>query len=771
MAPQQTTRATKQRRSTVPLALLGAGVLAASPVLAQEETRAPVSETPSGGVPASPSGPEAQPAPSASAGDVALPEADTQQSPPADTSPPNAETEPPSADEAKPKYETKVTARRAYAAASSSTTRERDLRLQVVRRPADVLQVVPGLFTVQHAGGGKANQYYLRGFDADHGTDLALFVDGVPVNLVSHGHGQGYADLNWLIPELVERVEVHKGTWFAPYGDFATSGAVNLVTRRDFESNQVTLGAGAFDTLRGLLVLAPEVEGWSPFVAAQVYATNGPFKNPEGLERYNLFARVTRSLSERASLSLALTSYASGWNASGQIPERAVRDGRLSTFDAVNPDEGGSSDRHSLQAIFTTRSQRGDALDVMVYLARYRMRLFSDFTFFSRDPELGDMLEQADARTQLGLDARYRLERRWGPLPVELQFGAQLRNDQVTNGAWYSARRERLAPVIEADVQEASTGLWAQADTQWTPWLRTVAGLRVDHFGFDVKDKLEELDTLDTRTSGVSNATRVSPKAALVLSPLSSTELYLDYGYGFHSNDARGVVRGSAAVTPLTRARGGEVGARVRPFEGVEVAASLFQLDLDSELVWVGDDGTTEPRGPTRRRGLEVEARARLLPWLQADADMTLTRATYVQNAGNADAVALAPTLMLSGGVSAVHPSGIFGRLGAVHIGDRPATEDGSLVAEGFTRVDASIGYRRRWYEVSLSVQNLLDTRWREAQFANVSRLREETGPESCPNGTRAQQSDAGAFEGCEDLQFTPGAPLNAQATVTLYFQ
>jgi outer membrane receptor protein involved in Fe transport len=661
---------------------------------------------------------------------------------------------------------TTVTARRPFTAASSSTVRDQDFLLRPHPRPADILQVVPGFYTVQHAGGGKANQYFLRGFDADHGTDVALLVDGVPVNMVSHGHGQGYADLNWIIPELIERVEVRKGTYFAQDGDFATAGAVNLVTRRNFESSQVTLGGGSFNTLRGMFIAAPEVEGWSPVVAGQVYGTNGPFQSPEKLERYSLFTKVTRQLSERSTLSLALTSYGSGWNASGQIPLREVLAGRLDRFATVNPTEGGNSQRHSAYATWRTLTQDDGEVNVLAYAVQYRLNLYSDFTFFSRDPVNGDMIEQNDRRTMLGFNASYRFRREWGGIAFDTTLGTQLRTDNIDNGLSYAVARERLDTVVDTNIREGSLGLYAQEDITFTPWLRAVLGLRADAFGFDVDDHLEDLAAPGTKTSGVEQASRLSPKASLVLSPLPNTDLYVNYGHGFHSNDARGVVRLPEPVTPLTRARGYEVGARTRLFDRLDLAGSVFRLDLDSELVWVGDEGTTEARGATRRQGLEAEARLKVLPWLFADADATLSRATYVQNAGNGDAVALAPTLILAGGVSARHPSGVYGRLGVLHLGDRPATEDRFLVAEGFTRVDVTLGYRSSWYEVNVGVQNLLNTQWREAQFANVSRLPSES---SCPEGTRPA-GEPGAFEGCEDLHFTPGAPFNLQASASFFF-
>lgn len=405
----------------------------------------------------------------------------------------------------------------------------------------------------------------------------------------------------------------------------------------------------------------------------------------------------------------------------------------------------------------------------MAYAVQYRLNLYSNFTFFSRDPVNGDMIEQNDERTVLGFNASYRFRRQWGGIGFDTTLGTQLRSDSIDNGLSDDKARKRLRTVVDASIRESSLGVYAQEDITFTPWLRAVLGLRADTFGFSVDDHLEDMDVLAVKTSGVEQASRISPKASLVLSPLPDTELYVNFGDGFHSNDARGVVRQPDPVTPLTRARGYEIGARTRLFDRLDLAGTVFRLDLDSELVWVGDEGATEARGPTRRQGLEAEARLKVLPWLFADADVTVSRATYVHNAGNGSAVALAPTLILSGGVSARHPSGLYGRLGVLHLGDRPATEDGYLVAEGFTRVDATLGYRGSFYELNVGVQNLLNASWREAQFANVSRLPSETGPESCPAGTRPS-GEGGTFEGCEDLHFTPGAPLNAQASVSFFF-
>jgi len=713
-------------------------------VHAQDVAPAPAPDEPASDEPASPT-PTPTPTPSASPSPTAEPEPE------------------PAA------YETTVSTRRPITAASSTTVRDRDLLLRPHLRPGDLLMVTPGLYVFQHAGGGKANQYFLRGFDIDHGTDLALFIDGVPVNMVSHGHGQGYADLHWLIPELVERVEVFKGPYFAEFGDLATSGAVNLVTHRDFEQSSFTVGGGMFDSLRGLAIASPHLEGWHPLFAAEAYTTDGPFDRGEDLRRFNVLGRISRDLDPRSRVGLTLSSYAGDWNASGQIPLRRVRAGDLDRFGSEDRSDGGRSERHQLQATYQTNPTDESELTLMGYLARYRLALFSNFTFFSADPVHGDQIEQTDARTLGGLDARYRVATRLGAVRTTTRLGAGLRYDDIANTLRHTEARDVLDDVVDAQVREGSLAVWAAEDTTWTPWLRSVVGLRADQFTFDVTDRLEEREPAAERSSGTRQAALISPKVNLVLSPVRELDVYLNFGMGYHSNDARGVTRAVDPVDPLTRATGYELGTRTRLFERLDLAASVFLLDMDSEIVWVGDEGTTEARGPTRRYGFESEARLKILPWLYADVDATVTHATFTENPGNADAVALAPTFTMAGGLSARHPSGLFGRVGLTHIADRPATEDEFLTAAGFTRLDATVGYHHRRFEVTVSAQNLTNADWNEAQFANVSRLPDETGPEDCPNGTRPAGEGA-AFEGCEDLHFTPGPPINVQATATVYF-
>lgn len=663
--------------------------------------------------------------------------------------------QPPSGPATPPKAtEIVVSGEKGYTAASADEVRHRDLSLRPRVRPGDILSVVPGLFAVQHAGGGKANQYFLRGFDADHGTDIALFVDGVPINLPSHGHGQGWLDIHFLIPELVTSLSSSKGPYLARYGDFATAGAIDIRLSDHLHESSVLVQGGSFGSARTAFMTAPELgDDWSTIVAGEASTSNGPFRNPERFRRLNVFGRATRHLGPGA-LSLTWMSYSGGWNASGQVPLRAI--GKIpelpDEFGTMDPTEGGSTQRHQLSASYAYRRGDDDTRAV-VYLTRYNFALFSNFTFFARDPENGDQIAQTDGRTVSGAHWFYRHTRSLGGLKFASTVGFQARHDAIENTLHETRARKILGTSVDAGVSQTSVGLYAEEDAMLLPWLRVVAGLRVDRFDVSVRDRLERTDR--PQASGIEGATLASPKLSVVLSPAPFINMFLNYGRGFHSNDARGAVRrldpSSPAVTLLAVADGYEAGARLRLLDRLDIAAAVFRLDLQSETVWVGDEGTTEARGPTRRIGAELEARVKLAKWIFADADATFTRATFVQNAGNANAVALAPTRTFSAGLGFKHPRGTFGSLRVRSIAARPATEDRALTAEGWTVFDASLGHRFGWFEVAADVRNVLNTRWREVQFANESRLRTESEP-------------------VRDVHFTPGWPFTALVRATAYW-
>lgn len=650
---------------------------------------------------------------------------------------------------------------RADKPASESASRvnvsRQELTLRPRQRPADVLEAAPGLFVAQHAGGGKASQYFLRGFDADHGTDVAFFIDGVPVNMPSHAHGQGYADLQFLIPELVVSLDTYKGPYYAHLGDFATAGAINLRLAESFDESHASLSAGQYGTWRGLVVASPHVDdAWRTVLAAELSQEDGPFQNPQKNQKLNAFARATRDLGA-GKLSFTWMSYGASWNGSGQIPARAVcgegesRARAPSTFGAacldrfgsIDPTEGGATQRHLGSIAYSTRSDASET-SAMAYVIRYRYNLYSNFTFFDRNPTQGDQIEQSDDRTAVGGDFRARQHWHYRASRLLTSVGFQARYDDMDSGLFDARARTRMAARVDSAVAETSLGAYAQADARLTDAFRFIAGVRAERIDASVHDRLE------LGASGTSAKMALLPKLSWIVSPHAKLDVFAQYGRGFHSHDARAAVRGGALLTP---ASGYELGARVRPIEGLTVQAAAFLLDLDSELVWVGDEGTTEASGRTRRAGIEVGARQRLGDWLFADIDATFTRARYRDDA--AASVPLAPIRTLTAGLGAKTSIGSFSPFGSIRIksmADRPASDDGALVADGYTLLGAMVGTRYKDVEMVFDVQNILGTRWREVAFAGTSRLPYEP-------------------EAVTGVHYTPGWPRTVMARATLYWR
>ena len=646
---------------------------------------------------------------------------------------------------------------------------KRELELRPRLRPGDILEAVPGLFAVQHAGGGKANQYFLRGFDADHGTDVAFAVDGVPVNMVSHGHGQGFTDFHFLIPELVTSLDGYKGPFYASQGDFATAGAVNLHLAEALEESYAQYSIGQFGIMRGLVVESPDLgDDWRAVVAGEVYKDNGPFLNPEDLKRYNVYLKATHDIGRSAKVQMTLMSYGSSWRGSGQIPARAVcGEGEpqnpgpeafgqpcLDHFGFVDPTEGGATQRHMVSLAYSTAW--GDAdFTAMAYAIKYRFTLYSNFTFFADDPIHGDEIEQDDNRTVVGTDFRVRRHDHYLGGQFTTSVGAQVRVDSIDNALYHDIARERLEARVDAGITESQIGVYVEEDARVRKWLRFIAGARAQRVDVSVEDHLEDLKTLGNRTSGYKGATQFLPKFMGILSPIPQLDVFASLGRGFHSNDARGVVRQNDPATLLTPAMGYEAGARVTPLPNLTVSASGFLIDLDSELVWAGDAGNTEPSGQTRRYGVELDARYHIGNWLFADADVTFTHARYRANEGNGGAVALAPTRTFSAGVGVRPTVGNFTPSASFRvksIGARPAIEDESLIAEGFTIVDANAGLRWKQIELGLDVQNLFNATWREVQFATETRLSYEP-------------------KAVTGIHYSPGWPRTVMGRATLYWK
>lgn len=676
---------------------------------------------------------------------------------------------------------------RAYSAASSGAVRRFDIRTRPNRSAQDMLQMAPGLIIAQHAGGGKAEQLFLRGFDADHGTDVAIDVDGIPVNMVSHGHGQGYADLHFLIPEVVEGIDVFKGPYFANYGNLATAGAVSFHTRDHLPENLIRMEGGAFGTARltTLLQIPGGGEHHNAYIAGQFYRTDGPVDSPQGFERFNLFGKYHLHLSENSRLSLSVGAFSSAWNASGQIPRRAVEQGLIGRFGALDDLEGGTTGRQNFNLIYSVREPRGSEFLIQTYASSYDFKLFSNFTFFLEDSLNGDMIEQTDDRRIFGLNSRYRFTRPLGAGLAVSTFGGGFRSDDAAVALWKSPNRERLKSLVDAGVIERNFFLWLQEELIFSTRLRLQLGLRGDYFTFNVEDHLETglTDGGLPHASGYRQQSILSPKASLVFSPARSLDLFLNAGSGFHSNDARNVVIGQRieelgkifrrqglnpaeidaalrernfdpaqrGVETLPRALGAELGLRTRLGDRLNLGAALWLLDLEREYVYVGDAGSTELSDATRRVGIDLETRLRLRSWLWGDLDVNISRGRSKYMPEGEDNIPLAPTRTATGGLTAIHPAGWEGSLRGRHIGDRPANEDASVSAEGYTVWDLSLGYRAGPVRLQAVVENLFDREWNEAQFDTESRLRGETIPVS-------------------ELHFTPGNPRNIRLGLSYAF-
>ena len=715
-------------------------------------------------------------------------------SPPAS---PSAAKNAPAAEPSAPAFQantqsTLVIGRRPISAASSSAVRDRDFALRPIGSVQDILRVTPGLVMVQHSGGGKANQYFLRGFDADHGTDLALSIDGIPINLVSHAHGQGFADTNFIIPETVERVEISKGPYFANQGDFATAGAINLVTRDGFEHSSLGFGVGGSPghgspSYRGLLVASPRWDIAKALFSAELGKEDGPFQNPEGWDKYKLFNKITFPVSPTSQFTIAESSYSGNWHGSGQIPARAVDSGVIGRFGSLDPSEGGNTARHQVSISYKLRPSETSELSALAYLGSYRFNLFSNFTLFLDDSQNGDEIEQVDRRTFYGSALSYRVSHALGGVRFDTTIGGSGRGDDIHEELWHSAERVQTAQLRGNNVHETLLGAFVNEEITPARWVRLDLGARADFLSFAVDNRLATSDPQNPH-SGVDGAQQLSPKASLVTTPLqranAELDVYLNYGHGFHSNDVRGAFS-SPRVTPLTRAKGEELGARARLWQRWDFAAAGWLLVLDHETTWNGDDGTTAVSDATRRYGLELESRYEITPWLAVDGALSFTRSRFAA-AGheNGGGLALAPKQIWQGGLSGRHelgPGVARAGLRFYGIGDRPASDDGVLIAPGFTQFDLHLGYRQRWFDVAFDVENLFDGVFRGAQFATVSRLRSEpavgqTLPTgfSCGGSARRAANPSsgqldGRFWGCEDVDFTPAYPMTARVMATFF--
>jgi outer membrane receptor protein involved in Fe transport len=645
-----------------------------------------------------------------------------------------------------------VNAEQSFSAASSSTIRELDLALRPVESAQALLPLVPGLFIAQHAGGGKAEQIFLRGFDADHGTDVAITVDGVPVNVVSHAHGQGYADVHFLMPEAVEQLDVRKGPYAAQDGDLATAGAVDYRTK-DRVLGVAEARAGSYGTAR-VMALVPfggDATKAGGYVGGAWRTTEGPFLAPQDFGSGNGILRFTAPLSAGTRLTLSATGYGGSWSASGQIPSRAVASGELDRFGAVDATEGGTTHRYDMSAAVGGDARDGSQWSARAYVTNYYLNLFSNFTYFLTDSVNGDGIEQRDSRWVYGVMGSYGRPTRHGTVSGNLTVGAGLRIDDAQVGLFTQVRRDRLGTTTASLIDQQNWFLWARQNLALGSRVNLQIGLRGDLFDATVRPDPGEPPGDAPPVSGSRTLGRVSPKLNLSYAAARYTTLYANAGLGFHSNDARDMVQAAAGEDVLPAALGTELGVR-QSWRGGSVALAAWSLHLQSELVYVGDEGVTEAVGPSQRVGLDFEGRQQVNGWLWLDLDLNWTRGWLTDEPADANEIPLAPRFTAVAGLTVRDLGPVNGGVRVRHINDRPAIEDASVTALGYTvtqlfgTVDVGRG------QFFASVDNLFNIEWNEAQFATTSRLATE------PNG------------GITDLNFTPGSPFTIVAGVRYIF-
>jgi hypothetical protein len=642
-------------------------------------------------------------------------------------------------------------------AASAGDISQQQIMSQPILRPAAILENVPGLIVTQHSGEGKANQYFLRAFNLDHGTDLASEVDDMPVNMPTHAHGQGYSDLNFLIPELASDLHYKKGPYYADEGDFATAGTVrvDLVNQAPVTA---TLGYGEDGYRRALVQGSTPLAAGTLLGAGEVYHNDGPFEVPDDYNRLNGLLRY-HSGTEHDYWTLTGMAYSGKWNSTDQVPQRAIDQAIINRFGSLAPSDGGISSRASLSFSRVKRTDT-DQDQVSAYVIRYKLDLWSTFTYFLKDPVFGDQMLQQDDRVVYGLKGSKTWFSNLAGLPMSNVIGLQARVDDIRDvGIFPTYQRHVIGTTQDASVIESNAAVYAEDSLQWRADVRTVIGLREDTFDFDVKDKMLNAngscslssDPLGCAT-GTKRASIVSPKFGMVLGPWGKTTYFINIADGYHSNDARGITRSGAnpdvaPVTPLTRAISAEIGLASTLIPDLETTLDVFELKLKSELVFDGDAGVTAPSGATTRTGVEWGNTYHINRWLSAQLNATFTKARFDQNApvddlGCADAavsnpcaqpigivgryIPNSPTDVIDAGLSAQSASGWFGALRARHFGASPLVEDNSARSPAYTTVDGQIGFRHDKWLAALDVFNILDVKWNDIEYYYVSRLANE---------------------------------------------
>ena len=613
--------------------------------------------------------------------------------------------------------------------ANAGVVTGKQLAARTVYRPGELLEVTPGLIVSQHSGEGKANQFYLRGFNLDHGTDLRTTIDGMLVNQRSHSHGQGWSDVNWLIPELAGTLTYHKGPYSAEDGDFAAAGSVSVNYVDTLPKTLVSLGVGENGYRRGLVAGSSAAVGGNLLYALELFHNDGPFTKGDNYRKINGVLRYSRG-TEAGGFNVTAMAYNSTYNATDQIPKRAVDDGTLNRFSSIDPTDGGKVHRYSLSAAWHV-STKNTATKINAYIINNRLRIYSNFTYFLDDPVNGDQFAQPDNRTDMTLNASHAWKGSLFGRPSETTVGIQIQRDAIRNGLLRTKARQELSETRRDRFKETSVGVYVENTTHWADKFRTVLGLREDYYKFNVRSSL-------AANTGKTHASLASPKLSLIFGPWAKTEFYLNAGAGFHSNDARGTViaidpkSGDPAdrVPGLVRAKGAEAGIRTEIIPRLQSTLSVYGLDFASELIFQGDAGTTLAGRPSRRVGIEFSNYYKPTDWLTIDADLAYAKARFrdVDPVGRRIPGAVEGVASLAAAVDNLGP--YFGALQFRYFGPRPLIEDNSVRSKSTTTLNGRVGYKiRPDISVELEAFNLLNSKSSAIDYYYQSRLPNE-GPD-----------------------------------------
>lgn len=622
-----------------------------------------------------------------------------------------------------------------------------DIQLPPLLRVGELAEAVPGMVATQHSGTGKANQYYLRGFNLDHGTDFSASLDGIPLNMRTHGHGQGYLDLNFMIPELVATTSYRKGTYAAQDGDFSSAGSVDFNYYERLPETFLEATLGEFGYQRGLLAGTGETSSGELTAALDITRYEGPWLLDEDLEQEKFYLSYATQLAGRDAR-IDFHGYFGDWNATDQVPSRAVDSGVVSPFGYIDPDLGGDTRRLALNAAMDF-----GLFEANVFVLDYDFSLFSNFSYFLEDPVAGDEFEQRDSRRIYGLNLDGGFEGQYGATPFRFNWGFESRFDDIDEvGLYQTASRQRLDTVRLDTVNENSAGIFADLEFLLSERWRVGLGARVDYYDYDVSARR-------TINSGSGSDAQLSPKLRLAYRLAEGFELYANYGRGMHSNDVRGA---TIAVDPVTGdsldpvevlvpSLGSELGFR---YEGENFNATLvaYQLQIDSELVFVGDAGGTEANDGSKRVGYELAAFWQLNDWLTANADYSTTDAEFENVPAALNSIPGAIESSFSLGLNALWQSGFSGSVQLRHLGESPLVEDDSVRAPSSTLLNVGIGYERNSFEWRLELFNALDSNDFDIAYYYPSRLAGEPA------------------SGFEDVHFHPLEPRSARVSLHYTF-